>query len=98
MATERRFAVQGAVDLATAHELQTKLLVLLDATDDDLLLDCSGLTFIDSSGIAVFVHVQKALEVQGRGFRVANMSERVRRPFDMLGLTEVLGIGELETT
>jgi anti-sigma B factor antagonist len=93
----RRFPLRGDVDLANAGDLQTKLSVLIDGTDDDIVLDCEGLAFIDSSGIAVVVHVHRELEVLGRRCRIENMSDRARRPFDVLGLTELLGIRELDS-
>jgi anti-sigma B factor antagonist len=92
----RRFPLRGDVDLSTVADLQIKLDVLISATDDDIVLDCAELTFIDSTGIGMFVHIQRALEVQGRECRIENLSDRARRPFDVLGLSEQLGIGELD--
>ena len=56
---ERRYPVSGDVDMAVAPELQDKLLVLVNATNDDLVLDCANLAFIDSTGVAVFIHAQR---------------------------------------
>jgi anti-sigma B factor antagonist len=95
--TERRYAVTGEIDTANAPELQGKLLVLVNATSDDLVLDCAGLEFIDSTGIAVFIHIQQLLEIQGRGFRIVNLSAMPLRAFQLLGLDEDLGITELDS-
>ena len=92
----RRFPLRGDVDLATVMDLQTKLDVLIVATDDDIALDCAELTFIDSTGIGLVVYAQQALEVRGRACKVVNMSDQARRPFDVLGLTERLGIELLD--
>jgi len=94
---ERRYAVTGEIDSATAPQLQEKLLVLVNATSDDLALDCTDLEFIDSTGIAVFIHTQQLLEIQGRGFRVVNLSGMALRAFQLLGLDEELGITELDS-
>ena len=93
---EHRFVVAGDVDLATGAELQAKLMVLATVTTDDLVLDCADLEFIDSIGIGVFVHIRQLLEAQDRRLRIENMNDRVRRPFDVLGLTELFGIGTPE--
>lgn len=87
---ERRYPVSGDVDMAVAPELQEKLLVLVNATNDDVILDCADLQFIDSTGIGVFMHTQRLLEVQNRSLRVENLTGMARRAFDILGLTEVL--------
>jgi anti-anti-sigma factor len=92
----RRFPLSGEVDLPTVPDLQTKLDVLVQATDDDLVIDCSALQFIDSTGIGMVVYAHQALEVLGRRCSIENLGGRARRPFDVLGLTERLGIGELD--
>ena len=87
---ERRYHVSGDIDLENAPDLQAKLLVLVNATNDDLVLDCTDLEFIDSMGIGVFMHTQRLLEVQERRLRVENLHGMVRRAFDILGLVETL--------
>jgi anti-sigma B factor antagonist len=88
--SERRFPISGEVDLSSTDELQKSLLVLVNRTDDDLVIDCDGLEFIDSTGVAVFMHTRQLLDIQGRGFRVVNLQGMARRTFDVLGLTELL--------
>ena len=90
---ERRYPVRGEVDLASAGDLEGRLLAIVNETNDDLVVDCTGLEFVDSTGIAVFVHTQRVLAVQGRGFRIENLSGMARRAFVLLGLTELLAIG-----
>ena len=94
---ERRFPVRGEVDLAHARELQDELLAIVNSSTDDLVLDCDGLEFVDSTGIAVFVHTQRVLELQGRSLRVVNLSGMARRAFDLLGLSDMLAIDDAET-
>jgi anti-sigma B factor antagonist len=89
---ERRFPVRGEVDLASAGELQDELLAIVNASSDDVVIDCTGLEFVDSTGIAVFVHTQRILELQQRQLRVVNLSGMARRAFDLLGLSGVLSI------
>jgi anti-sigma B factor antagonist len=89
---ERRFPVRGEVDLASAGELQDELLAIVNSGTDDLVIDCTGLEFVDSTGIAVFVHTQRIMELQQRQFRVVNLSGMARRAFDLLGLSELLAI------
>ena len=93
---ERRFPVNGDVDLAVVQELQDELLVLVNTTNDDLVLDCTNLEFIDSTGIGVFIFTQRLLEVRGRRLRVENMSARCRRPFEILGFSDLLELPAAE--
>jgi anti-sigma B factor antagonist len=87
---EQRFPVAGDVDIASSGDLQDRLLTVVNATTDDLVLDCAGLDFIDSTGVGVFLHTQRLLEVQGRHLRVENLRGMARRTFDILGLVEGL--------
>ncbi len=84
---ERRYEVSGDLDIAAAPALQDKLLVLVNATTDDLVLDCADLEFIDSMGVSVFTHTQRLMEVQDRSLRVENLRGMPRRALDLLGLT-----------
>jgi len=93
---EQRFPVRGDVDFSSASAVQDELLALVNSTSDDLVLDCEGLEFVDSTGIAVFVQTQRILELQGRRIRVVNLRGMARRAFDLLGLSEVLGIADDE--
>ena len=93
---ERRFPVVGAIDLASAPELRTKLLVLVEATDDDLVLDCDGLEFIDSTGVTVFYDTHEMLARRRRTLRVENLQGPARRAFEVLGLEELFGISQVE--
>ena len=93
---EQRFPVRGEVDFSSASGVQDELLALVNSTSDDLVLDCEGLEFVDSTGIAVFVQTQRILELQERRIRVVNLRGMARRAFDLLGLSEVLGIADDE--
>jgi anti-anti-sigma regulatory factor len=50
------------------------------------------LEFIDSTGIGMLMHTKRLLTLDGRGFRVANLTGMPLRSFELVGLTEVFGI------
>ena len=93
---EQTFRVVGDIDLSSAEELQEALLSLVNATNDNLVLDCEQLQFIDSSGVAVFMHTWQLLELQGRKMRVTNLNGMARRAFEVLGLLDLLDITDNE--
>ena len=74
--------------------MRAQLEVLAADSDDDLILDCTGLTFIDSAGVAVIVHTQRVLNARGYALRVANVDGVAARVLDVLGLTDVLHVNE----
>jgi len=93
---ERCYPVSGDIDLETSTGLQAELLVLVNGTKDDVVVDCRELEFIDSSGIAVFVHTQRLLELDGRRFRLEGVNGMAKRAIELLGLQDILGVGEAD--
>jgi anti-sigma B factor antagonist len=91
-AGEDGVAVTGEVDIATAPTLREGLLA--EAGRTPLLVDLSGVTFMDSSGLAVLLHLDK--EVATRGGRVAFIapSKPVRLLFDVTGVDAQLAVFE----
>jgi anti-anti-sigma factor len=73
--SEYRFFVRGEIDMASAPAFRDDLDEAIGATTDSVVLDCRGLMFIDSSGIAVVMAAQQTLEAQGRSLRVVNASD-----------------------
>jgi anti-sigma B factor antagonist len=58
-------SLYGELDLSSYEKVSEALAPLFDATGD-VTLDLSGLTFIDSSGIRVFIRLRTALGDRGR--------------------------------
>jgi anti-anti-sigma factor len=75
----------GDVDLAVAARLGAEIEPHL-RPDATVLLDCSGITFIDSLGLRVLVHASRvANQVQAR-FMLAAVPEPVERVLRLAGL------------
>lgn len=72
----------GELDMATAPRLQT----LLKQVGGPVVIDCARLTFLDSSGISVFVAASKA----NGSLTLSNMSPACRRVIDVCGLSRMV--------
>jgi anti-sigma B factor antagonist len=83
----------GELDVAAAGDLREFLEPFVTQTKL-LELDLSELTFLDSSGIGVFVSLYKALAARGGDLRLVNVGEDVRRPLAVTGLESILIEGE----
>jgi anti-anti-sigma factor len=76
--------------------LRAELFALVNTTDDEtLVLDCEGLTFLDSSAIEAFVHTRLMLDRHGRSLGVVNLTGFARKVCELLGLDD-LGIIDLD--
>jgi anti-anti-sigma factor len=89
--TERHFHLVGDADARTAIRIAEDLDREIRACDDGLVIDCDGLTFMDSSGIGVLVRAREDLAGRGR-LRIVNMPAAGRRAIEAVGLTEYLGL------
>ena len=94
---ERRFPIAGEVDISNSSDLERELLNLVNATSDDLVIDCEGLEFIDSTAVGMLMHTKRLLDIQGRSLRVTNLTGMPRRSFQLVGLTEVFGLDRSES-
>jgi anti-sigma B factor antagonist len=83
-------AATGELDVYTAPRLRE----VLDAepAGAGLVVDLSGLDFIDSTGLGVIVATHQRLSDGGGRLALAIGSDRVERPFKLAGLLGVLNI------
>lgn len=77
-----QLAVIGELDLASVPELEAELA----ACDGDVALDCSGLTFVDASGLRLFVRIRKDCENRGMKFTLVEPSRCLARLLSITGL------------
>jgi anti-anti-sigma factor len=57
-----------------------------------VVVDCAGLDYVSSAGIAVFMETYKRLLSGGHSLRLVNLTPRVRNVFTYAGLDKLLGI------
>lgn len=86
----RHVRLLGELDASTADELRTVLESIAE-TRGDIELDCSELTFMDSSGLHVLLGVARGLGSDGRVL-VRDPSSTVRRVLSLTGVERGGGI------
>jgi anti-sigma B factor antagonist len=82
-------AVEGDLDLATAPQLKWTLVDLMNAGRTQLVLDLSGVGFIDSTAIGVLIGFQRSLGTDAR-LAIADARSSVLRIFDVAGVKGTL--------
>lgn len=86
------FVLLGELDISTAPDFATTLDPLVQSGPSEVVLEMSGLAFIDSSGIAALVSVQNRLEQQGRRLILRSPRRNALRVFEISGLTDFLNV------
>jgi anti-sigma B factor antagonist len=86
-------ALVGELDPATAPQLDDQVQqILTDESVSRIVLDLAGLTFLDSSGLRVFVTAREALRARGGELALSNPSTNTQRLLDITGLGEVITV------
>jgi anti-anti-sigma factor len=77
--------LEGILDTAAAPETQKAMSPLNDVEGMDIILDCTKLEYISSSGLRIFLDVLKSAEDKGRHVYIKGISDDVRAVFAITG-------------
>lgn len=80
----------GELDLASAPEGRGALLAALDGRPGTLVVDLSGLTFLDSSGVRLLLEVHGTALAAGVALQMVPAPEPTHHVFRLCGLEGVL--------
>ena len=86
--------VAGEIDVYTAASLREKLADLIDADHTDVIVDLTGVTFMDSTGLGVLVGALKKVRGYGGRLQLVIDQEKVIKVFRITALTQVFTIHE----
>ena len=76
---------EGRLDTAAAPQCEQELKPLNDCAGEDIILDCTALDYISSSGLRLFLGVLKNAKPKGSHVFITGMNEDLRNVFTMTG-------------
>ena len=82
----------GELDLDSAPKLLTAVVEQLESGANELVVDLTHLSFIDSSGLGTLVGCWRRATNAGATLVVANPNEDVRMTLEITGLDQILPI------
>ena len=93
--TEARITatLAGELDTASAPEVEKALAPLLNSNGKEIIIDCTDLEYISSSGLRVLLSILKQAKSVGSRVVLKNVNEVIR---DVLELTGFVSIFEME--
>ncbi len=84
--------VEGRVDTTTSAALEKTLMEAIDGGCTKIILDCSGINYISSSGLRVFLVIQKKMiSIKGH-FNLCNLQPGIKEIFDISGFSSIFSI------
>src|SRR4051812_36772931 len=84
--------VRGELDMGSALGLAAPLTEIANDGEGAVLLDLSGLSFMDSTGMSVLLNARRRLTRQGRGMLVVCPQGPVLRVFELTSLIDTFRV------
>lgn len=82
----------GRLDTPSSQEVSNALEPVVADAKGTIILDCSDLEYISSSGLRIFLTVRKAAAAQGGSVIVKGMKDAIRNIFMMTGFLNLFQI------
>lgn len=88
-------SIIGEVDHHSAEYIRSKIdAEVLKSTNKNIIFDFNKVTFMDSSGIGVIIGRYKTVQKLGGKAAIVNLSEQIRKIFEMSGIFKLMPLYE----
>ena len=85
-------ALAGEIDLHVLHTVTASLQEMIAKRPKQLVVDLSGVPYIDSAGVEPFIDAMEVVEAYGGKFALAGLQETVRSILEMSRLDRIFSI------
>ncbi len=89
--------LSGDLDCYNAPALRERLFKMIENGEHDLVLDLSGVSYLDSVGVATLVAVHENVSARNGSLRVLCANRAIWRVFEITGLQRVFPIFQERT-
>lgn len=90
-----RIAIKGEIDIYSAPDFKESLYQSINEVQQDIILECRDLSYIDSMGLGILVGALKRVREKGHNIIIRNPRSTVRKLFRITGLDKVFIIEEV---
>lgn len=84
--------IDGRIDTTNAKDFEMKIKPLLDDSHKDIEVDCAKMIYISSSGLRVFLTMQKSVMASKGKLTLKNMNDGILEVFKMTGFASIFTI------
>ena len=84
--------VSGRLDTPSAVSAQQEITPLLENADKEIILDCSNLEYISSSGLRLLLTIRKEAAAKGGKVIVKDINDDIKKVFMMTGFYNLFEI------
>jgi len=79
----------GSLDTSAAPETEKTMSTLNDVEGKDIIIDCTGLEYISSAGLRIFLGILQNAEEKGGNVYIKGINENVRTIFQITGFSNI---------
>ena len=83
---------KGDLDMGTADQMKRTLSDLVEKGQSKLVMDLTGVAYVDSSGLGALVAAMKQARAVGGNLKLCGLQEDVRSIFEMTRLIKVMAV------
>ena len=87
--------LNGEIDAYTASDLKNKVMPITSEKEVHIVVDFHNVDYMDSTGLGVFIALLKAVKKNDGKLEFTGVSKRLKRLFDITGLTEILNLNSI---
>jgi anti-anti-sigma factor len=84
--------IEGRLDTTNYAVLERKLMDLIDSRQDKILVDCSKMDYISSSGLRILLMALKKITLVKGKFALCCLQENIHEIFEISGFTSIFEI------
>ena len=84
--------IKGRLDTINYSILEKRLMELLDQNVTKILINCSQLDYVSSSGLRILLMALKRITMVKGKFVLCNLQENIREIFEISGFTTIFEI------
>ena len=81
--------LSGELDTAAAMEVEKTLQPLYESNGRDIIIDCTELEYIASSGLRIMLSILKQAKAHGSRLILRNVNEDIQAVFRMTGFNNI---------
>jgi anti-sigma B factor antagonist len=86
------FVLRGSLDLATAPTVRAALTGATDKGSKDIVVDLTGLEFLDSTGLGALIGAHRRAEERGGSLRLIVSDGPIARLLNITGLIRIFAV------
>ena len=84
--------LEGDLNNAASTQAERSLAPVFERTDCDIVIDCTQLNYISSSGLRIMLNLFKHARANGHTATLKGMSEEVQEVFDLSGFLQLFNV------